>query len=523
MQSTIFLECGKKNNKNMKIIHEFLQSLHIYHSRHFLNELRQSMPYSFGFHEIKTILEQYGVKTIGLQYEDKINANLPLPAILHMGSTFVVCKDIKDENIIFSTEGTLTQRSISDFCEHWTGKALIIKEIDRGGEPNLIKNLFIDLVNEYSIVFIFILPILFLKAYNEQCIISSINLPLFLLDIFGIIFCIILLQKQNNNTHRFGDKICSLIKNHNCDNVITTKAAKIFDILSWAEIGFAYYYSRLLFSMVDNITKLNLISLVAILFSVWSVWYQKVVVKSLCTLCLCVLFILWCQAAVCLDSFIGNNYHLFIKDIILYSFVFIGVLLLINFINRYIAMDKMYSKVENNFRAIKSDRTVLDVLLKKTSKTILQAEESNIMFGNKNAKHTITIITNPHCRACGDLHSKIIKMQNSMGDICIRYVFVSFDGKLECSNKALIATYLHKPHSETLHLYEEWFANGKNNPDKFIKDNKLDINSKDVLNEFLIHKKWEESHNIDITPKIFIDENPLPYFYNLEDIVHIYR
>ena len=110
-----------------------------------------------------------------------------------------------------------------------------------------------------------------------------------------------------------------------------------------------------------------------------------------------------------------------------------------------------------------------------------------------------------------------------MGDICIRYIFVSFDGKLECSNKALIATYLHKPHSETLHLYEEWFANGKNNPDKFIKDNKLDINSKDVLNEFLIHKKWEESHNIDITPKIFIDENPLPYFYNLEDIVHIYR
>ena len=141
-----------------------------------------------------------------------------------------------------------------------------------------------------------------------------------------------------------------------------------------------------------------------------------------------------------------------------------------------------------------------------------------ILFGNKNADILITILTNPHCVPCGEMHrklSEILRDENSK--FCIQYIFSSFGEEFDESSKFLIATYLNQPLSETCRIYHEWFTLGRANRYSFFKKYKVPIDE-NCMNEFNRHNEWKTNSKLNATPTVLVNGYKLPQHYHIEDI-----
>jgi len=89
-------------------------------------------------------------------------------------------------------------------------------------------------------------------------------------------------RKEINKQHlriqsQYVDKICSLFKQSACNNALESKAAKLFGIIGWAEVGLGYFLTNALLLLFAPalIPYIALINIVTLPFSFWSVWYQK--------------------------------------------------------------------------------------------------------------------------------------------------------------------------------------------------------------------------------------------------------
>ena len=56
----------------------------------------------------------------------------------------------------------------------------------------------------------------------------------------------LLLQKQMHVESRQADKICSLFKQKDCNNVLESESAKLWGNIGWSEIGFGYFLTNVL-------------------------------------------------------------------------------------------------------------------------------------------------------------------------------------------------------------------------------------------------------------------------------------
>ena len=102
-------------------------------------------------------------------------------------------------------------------------------------------------------------------------------------------------MKQIHIQSQYADKICSLFKKSDCNNILESKDAKLWGVISWSEIGFGYFCSNLIiFLWFPFLMEYSvLIGCCTLIFSFWSIWYQKVKVKQWCPLCLVIQLLFW--------------------------------------------------------------------------------------------------------------------------------------------------------------------------------------------------------------------------------------
>ncbi|WP_353957604.1 thioredoxin domain-containing protein [uncultured Parabacteroides sp.] len=55
-----------------------------------------------------------------------------------------------------------------------------------------------------------------------------------------------LLSKEINGYNRSADYICSMLKQGDCNNILTSEYSQLLGLISWAEIGFSYFVFNLL-------------------------------------------------------------------------------------------------------------------------------------------------------------------------------------------------------------------------------------------------------------------------------------
>ena len=131
----------------------------------------------------------------------------------------------------------------------------------------------------------------------------------------------------------------------------------------------------------------------------------------------------------------------------------------------------------------------------------------------------ITIFTNPFCNPCAKMHVRaenLLKETNE--NICIQYIFSSFNESLEYANRYFNAIYLETSEEMAWQLYTTWFAGGKIQKEAFFNNLQLDMTIPAIEAEFQKHESWKEKTKLRATPTILVNGYKLPDNYKIEDL-----
>jgi len=169
--------------------------------------------------------------------------------------------------------------------------------------------------------------------------------------------------------------------------------------------------------------------------------------------------------------------------------------------------------------SMKADEEVFRTLLTQQPYYKVSKADSQILFGNPDAKLTISIFTNLFCNPCAKIHKRVEKLlYDTNRKVCVQYIISSFTPNLEFVNKYLIAAYLGKGHRECEQIIAGWFEKGKLLKESYFKDMQLDMTNPAIETEFQKHEAWKEKTQLSVTPMILVNGYKLPDNYKIEDL-----
>jgi len=159
---------------------------------------------------------------------------------------------------------------IDKFIESWTGVVLLAEASKKSIEPDYKdhrKAETLKLLKKSALISALCLIAILAYIYNIYYTKLGISL-LLLINIVGLNIGWLLLLKQMRIQSRYADKICSLFKQKDCNNVLESKAAKLFGTISLSEIGFGYFSANVLLLLFSP-SSLSAIALLNILTLPW--------------------------------------------------------------------------------------------------------------------------------------------------------------------------------------------------------------------------------------------------------------
>lgn len=504
------------------ILENFLEVLEVDYTKQFAQALYLEHPHKHNMYGLKKMLDVYGIKTLGILSETKELQDLVYPCILHIPGDFVIGLNCHSNKITYMQHGKRTSASINEFKQTWTGHAIVAKESPNAIEPDYkehLKKEIISKVERCSIPVILLLTSIISVLYNYDSI-GLLGLSRILLSLIGIIVCSLLMQKQLYGGSYYGDKVCSLFHKADCNSVLDGAASKIFGF-SWSEIGLGYFTSNVLLLSVYPASSsfVTFINWAAMLYGLWSVYYQWRVAKNWCVLCIIVQLIIWTIGITSIKFSLGEPFYVDLYKCLLTSGIY--MLSILGF-HQYATDQQVDSERTNAVQqsaAIKANGDVAKILIEKGEYFETSLEDSCILFGNPNSKLLITILSNPHCNPCARMHKRVERLLRTSGnEVCVQYIFSSFNDQLEDSIRYLIACYMNDTKQNALRQFAHWYSKDKFNYKNVIRKSQVSIHSPKVESEMEKHKAWRKKTSLIETPTILVNGHKLPKEYKLEEL-----
>ena len=509
----------------ISILSTFLKLIKVKYTASYLHKLAHTHPNKNNMLGLKQALEMYGIKTEGVKYDDKPLAELVFPCILHISGGFVVGKDLENDTITYIYEDTEVKKGVEDFCHIWTGHALLPTDsLSSAIEPNYASNRKAEITKLIGKTLLWILPVfiwgmIFFSSLLNISFYSCIDT---ILEWIGLLLCYFLMEKQIFRKSNYGDKVCSAFHLNNCNDVLFSDKAKV-GILSWSEIGFGYFAARLICRIIipEAQLALALIGWISMLYGIWSLWQQLKVLHNFCLLCTLVQVVVWTIGVMdmCAITHGVSDYYSFVFDFILVESIIVLSILFTHVVASYYNSEKERMDALWKLNSFKADEDVFLAKLHKQEHYETSEEDSHVVFGNKDSRMHITILSNPHCNPCAKMHKRVESLLKSCGDkLCVQYIFTSFNEDLEESNRFLIASYLQLDTIMSQTIFQQWFDGEKDNAKDYISIIPVDVRVKETEEEMKRHRQWCKKTGITATPTILVNGYLLTDGYEIEDL-----
>jgi uncharacterized membrane protein len=511
------------------ILEQFLDAIEVPYTQLFAEKLYNEHPHRNNMYGLKKMLDVYGVKTIGVRIEPKELSTLNFPCILHTHGDFAIGLDTTDEKITYLIHGKKTEVTHGVFKKTWTGNALVVSETTDANEPEIKRHRqeeILSTIKRYSIPVL--LTLTFLVGLIDNAVSGKYSFLYafgMILSMTGIAVCAMLMQKQLFNESKYGDRVCSLFHHTDCNSILDGAKAKIWGI-SWSEVGLGFFIANtLLFTLLQEyFLFIAIANWMAMLYGFWSVYYQWRIAKNCCVLCVMVQAIIWIFGILSAWIYISEP-NVLTSSITGGTYVSIAYLIGIMAVHYYAtscSAKKERINTVQRYRALKANTDVAKALIQKQDYYETTLEDSCILFGNRDAKMRITILSNPHCNPCARMHERVDKLLDSCGDdICVQYIFSSFNEQLEDSSRYLISCYNPDDQQKSKDEFTKWYAGEKNNHEDIVKRYSDQIHKDDVEKELNRHKEWRKRTNLIATPTILVNGFELPAEYEIEDLAMI--
>ncbi|WP_160069131.1 vitamin K epoxide reductase family protein [Sphingobacterium bovisgrunnientis] len=523
----------KKINYNTKknLIATTLTLLGVKHTNYYTELIYNTNPYKSNLLGISKMFTDYGVDNTGLKLSDKSQIeNLNTPFIAHASNDFVIVKEVSHSSVKFIWGSGEEEVDRDEFNQIWSGVVLVLQSSSDSIEPGYEEHRKKEVIkNIQQFLLGVLLSILLIVVIIDNPYKSQANfLFTIIINIIGCYVSFLLVLKQINVNSNIADKLCSVFKKGDCNNVLESSASKFLGLISWSELGLGYFISNLLVLLFlpSYIPFLFSINILVLPYSVWSIWYQGFVARQWCGLCIMIQILLW--AIFCTNVVFGflipETFSLY--DALLLISIYTLPPIILNLSLPIYVKSKKFLFTEYQMKSLMFKPGVFFSKVKEQPFYEVDQSVSNIIFGNKNAQTTLTVLTNPYCAPCSTMHRRIEKLLNKLADkVNVQYIFTYFDTEdKEDFIKTihnLIRIYLNNDIAHTNYLYNEWFNSERKS--KFIFESKYCSNGHEIAveEEFRNHELWKRQSGLRATPTVLVNGYLLPDEYKLEDLEYI--
>ncbi|MDO8997844.1 MAG: vitamin K epoxide reductase family protein [Sediminibacterium sp.] len=498
-------------------------------------------------------LDGFNVNTLGLKLAYEKLGTLPTPFIsLHENNQseyYNVVYSIKDEQINIWDNNLYKDITISreTFTKEWTGKLLLVEATPISQEPiaDYNQNILKQRKRKWTISLAILLAMVFfispLITFDWNGNVYGIVYPLYyFLKIFGLIISTLLLWFEIDNHNPFLQQICTGAgEKSSCNSVLASKSAKLLGIISWSEIGFAYFFSGIHTFIIYGLGGahqifLSALSIVGLVYIPYSLYVQYKVIKKWCPLCLVVQAILLFEGIIgiylltlnpeSLSNSLFNNGTTLLSLVIL----FIAPLVIWSIISETIKKAKESKFATSALSRIKNDPAIFNALLEKQEELGELPKSLGVLIGDENARHRIVKICNPHCGPCAKMHVKLEKLLEQVKDVSVQIIFntpLNIKDRRYLPTKHLLAIANSSKSNHSLHqALDDWYTApikqyedfAKKYPIEFFEDEKLDSGIKTMSD-------WCSQNKIIATPTVFIDGYKLPKNYSIDELAYILK
>ena len=281
------------------IVSDLLTALKVPHTEEYTKQRFDAMPFKTLF-GVSQLLKEYGVDSAGYNIPDKEDIEkIPTPFIAQTEGGLVIVTSIDTSTVSYLTQGIAETMPTADFLHAATGVVLYARPTKGAIEADYRKHKTKELIIQSKKVLLILLGGLlgaYLIVTNDLCKFWSVW-ALIAVDLCGITLTYMLVQKSLNIKNAAADKVCGVLQEGGCDEILKTSASSFFGIFSWSEVGFTYFGVSLLAMLISPTTIhwLAIINICCLPFTCWSIWYQKFRAKHWCTLCVSVQLSLWIQ------------------------------------------------------------------------------------------------------------------------------------------------------------------------------------------------------------------------------------
>ncbi|MBT8245767.1 vitamin K epoxide reductase family protein [Winogradskyella sp.] len=404
---------------------------------------------------------------------------------------------------------------IEEFLKNWTGLIIAIEE----NENTQSKNLKIQLTN--IILVTGVILAVFYVGLSSDSLLKSVFLAF---SIVGV-YVSYLIVKEKLSVEGSSSKFCKISENTDCQTVLNSKRAKLFNIIDLSDVSIIYFsFLSLAFIIKPNIAFFKIASILSLPIVIYSIYHQYFKIKKWCPLCLVIAGILLLQFFV-LQLIPKESTFNFL---ILLPTLSILVISIISWLNlkklMFNSLENRRLRIENltfrrNYHLFLPYFNSLHQI--DTSEEII----SDITFGNRNADVKIIMITNPLCELCFETHDILMKLlEKYENQIFIRFrFFVPFenrdDPKTQIAER-LLELYLNKDKNTFSEAFNHWYSRVSINEwlTKWgiCMDKKINSLIKDQVT-------WCVKNNFNYTPTVLINKKLFPNFYHPKDITNFIK
>jgi len=448
--------------------------------------------------------------------------------LVKSGKPFLAHLNIGEGVINFFSDIGMAERKIKDFTSYWSGVVMLL------GETKNYDNADHDLVhrNEKQIHFfkIALLGALLVSVFTIAISINSIYATLLCLaNAIGLYVSWLIVEKEFGISNAISDKICSMAKYSRCESVLFSKGARIFNWLSWGDIGIVYFSVSLVYITYSLMTGGNsglqfymLLSFTGLAFLIYSLYYQWRVVKQWCMLCIGVLGVLVANAFISLIH--QSPLTASAKQLYPVALFFIVVTIILLFAWQIVKSiyQKGLQSLQQEIRVtrLKRNPDIFNALLQQQEANPVNLPEPDepIRFGNPDAPYQLVIACNPYCGPCAKAHMAVEKLHEKNPErfqVAIRFALSSTNSE---DSRTRAATEIIRAAKETpFEAIKEWYH--FYDLDKFQQKHKYaQIN---VSAEIEKHISWSREAEIKATPTFYLNGRKLPELFSWIDLVEL--
>lgn len=323
------------------IFTRFLKALEVPHTVEYSENAFHTMDFD-SLYGLSHLLTSYGIDNEALRIADKNEiAKLSPPYLAQLDSGyFVIVDQFASGKITYDSLGQKVSVATQDFINKWTGVTLLAFPDSKSREPDYGGHLLTETINRWSWLALIITAVAVMGYFyvTRGIYHSPWATVTMLLNMVGLFFSYLLVQKTLGVHTSTGDSVCNILQKGGCDSILSMKVSKLFGVFSWSVVGFSYFGISLITLLIfpHMWSTLALFNICCLPYTVWSIWYQRFRAHHWCTLCVGVQSTLWLLFfTYAAGGFIKNPLPLRLDDWVLLA-AYIATVLFLNLIVKFI-------------------------------------------------------------------------------------------------------------------------------------------------------------------------------------------